>query len=157
MSKRISIELVKSSVCAVAELLDSRTPKTCAAMWNALKSPLETKAMHGVWTGRSLEIDLPEQHRLFNPESIPLENATTTPMIGDILWEYLPKGRIRSLFGGAWNIIIAYGPESVMRTPLGPQPSNVWAQITECDPTFYQECAKQWFGKAEQIRIKQIT
>jgi len=156
MGKNISIELLESQVRARARLLDDRAPSTCEAIWNALQSPLEATALHGVWTGRCLEIDLPDSHRTFNADDIPLENATTTPVIGDLLWMYLPGGQARSLFEGAWNVMLAYGPEAVMRTPLGPHPSNVWAEITEADPGFYEACAKQWFGKAERIRIARL-
>ena len=154
MNKTISIELVESNVRATAKLHEDRAPSTCEAIWAALSSPLETPALHGIWTGRCLEINLPDSHRTFDADAIPVENATTTPVIGDLLWMYLPSGRARSLFEGVWNVVLAYGPEAVMRTPLGPHPSNVWAEITEADPGFYEACAKQWFGKAERVRIE---
>ena len=156
MSKKIRLELLESGVSVVAELIEDRAPHTCAAIWGALEKPIETKALHGTWTGRTIEIDIPEGNRNFDPDTIPVENATTTLVRGDIVWEYIPKGRIRSLFDGVWNIALAYGPESAMRTPLGPQPSNVWAQIQAEGETFYEECAKLWFGKAQTIRITRL-
>jgi len=156
VNKKLAIEIVESGVSTVAELLEDKAPRTCEVIWGALKNPIEAKALHGAWTGRTLEIDIPEENRDFDPDSIPLENATTTPIPGDILWEYIPKGRIRSLYDGVWNIVLAYGPEAVMRTPLGPQPANVWAQIRDNKEMFFEECAKMWFGKAQTIRIKRI-
>ena len=156
MNKRIGLELVESGVAAVAELLEDRAPRTCDAIWRALEKPIETTALHGIWTGRTLEMNIPEGNRHFDPDSIPLENATTTPIRGDILWEYIPKGRIRSLFDGTWSIVLAYGPEALMRTPLGPQPANVWAEIRDDAEGFFQECATMWFGKAQTMRIKRL-
>lgn len=156
MSKNIVLELLESGVSTVAVLLEDRAPLTCEAIWRALEHPIETLAFHGTWTGRTLEITVPDENRNFDPDSIPLENATTTPVRGDILWEYVPKGQIRSLFDGAWNIVVAYGPEALIRTPLGPQPANVWAQISDQEEAFFKECATLWFGKAQTIRIKRL-
>jgi hypothetical protein len=156
MSRKIVLELLESGVSTVAELLEDRAPLTCEAIWRALEHPLETKALHGIWTGRTLEIDIPDKNRNFDPDLIPLENATTTPVRGDMLWEYIPTGQIRSLFDGVWNIVVSYGPEALIRTPLGPQPANVWAEIRDEGEEFYRACAKTWFGKAQTIQIKRL-
>jgi len=158
MSREIQLELLESAVSVTAALLEQQAPQTCDEMWEALKKPMESKILHGIWTGRTLEINIPGGNRSFDPESIPLENATTTPVPGDILWEYIPKGIIRSVDTALWNIMIAYGPESIMRTPLGPQPCNVWAIISSKNKEkFFKECAKQWFGEAQKIRIERVT
>jgi len=156
VNRRISLDLVESGHQAVVELLDKEAPLTCEKLWKVLETPLEVKLLHTTQMGRTLEINLPQSHRLFDPESVPVENATTTPLIGDILWTYIPPARIRSLYEGAWNILLSYGPESVIRTSLGPQPANVWAQIVECDQAFYEECAKQWMGKAQVVRVARL-
>ena len=153
MGRRIVLEMVESGQRAVAELLDDQAPKTCEALWKALESPLEAKMLHSIWMGRCIEVGVPEANQNFDPRAIPMENATLTPLPGELLWKHFEAGAIRGLESPPWDIIIAYGPEAVMRNPAGPAPSNVWAQIVENAEGFCKECAGLWLGKAQTIRL----
>lgn len=155
-NRMIEIEIMGSGITAIAKLLEEDAPETCEALWSALEKPLETKALHAVWQGRTLEIELPETHRTFKPDAVPMENATIYPLPGDVLWRYHPPKAIRGLLSPQCGIMIAYGPESIMRTPIGPAPSNVWAQIIENKEAFGYEASKMWFGGARTIRIRRV-
>jgi hypothetical protein len=157
MARKIELEIVESGIRAVAELLEEEAPKTCEAMWKALETPLETLALHAIWLGRTIEVGVPEANRNFDPEQIPMENATITPSPGDLLWKHFQAGAIRGLESPLWDIMIAYGPEATMRTPAGPQPSNVWAELVGDSQAFCEECAKMWLGKARTVRIQRLV
>lgn len=153
MAKKIRLQNIDSGVTAVATLLEVQAPRTCEALWSALAKPLEAKMLHGIWTGRTLEIGVPARNQTFDPASIPRENATLNPIPGELLWKYFLPGEIRGLESPAWCLMIIYGPEALMRTPAGPAAANVWAHITENLSGFCEDCARLWFGKAEHIHI----
>jgi hypothetical protein len=53
--RRIEIEL--DGVVVTARLLDELSPKTCAAMWDAL--PYEDRVTHGKWSGAMFHTNTP--------------------------------------------------------------------------------------------------
>ena len=157
MTKRIELEIVETGTRVTARLLEDEAPKTCEAMWKALETPIESKLLHGIWLGRTLEVDVPAANRRFGPDQVPMENATVCPLPGDVLWKYHPPKSVRGLESPSWDIMIAYGPEAVMRNPAGPAPANAWAEMTDNKDAFCAECAGLWFGKAQTIRIRRLT
>lgn len=154
MSRRIQLELVDRGVQAIAELYDEDAPKTCAAMWKALEQPIETSTLHAIMMGRALEIGLPKENRRFDPTEVPMENATLTPVPGELAWIHFRPGAIRRLESPSWDLLIAYGPEVIFRTPAGPAPANVWARIVQNQEPFRRECAKLWFAGSTRICIR---
>ncbi|MBI3455771.1 MAG: DUF3830 family protein [Candidatus Rokubacteria bacterium] len=86
-----------------AELLDSKAPKICQAIWDAL--PLQGQVTNTVWSGDMLRlwVTIPEP-----PEP---ENLSVLQNPGDII--FLP----------GWNgLRFIYGPAQ-MRGPRGPHPA----------------------------------
>jgi hypothetical protein len=154
MAKKIELQIVETGTKAIATLLEEDAPKTCAALWQALEQSIETRTLHGTMLGRTIEVGLPEAHQRFDPTRIPMENATIYPVPGDILWRYFPPKAIRGLESPLWDILIVYGPEAPMRSPVGPMPCNAWAEITENRDAFFEDCAKMWFGGGRTIRIR---
>jgi len=156
MSRRIELEIVEARTMAIAQLLEDKAPRTCEAMWEALEDPIESRALHAIWLGRTIEVGVPEGNRVFDPDDIPLENGTVYPLPGDLLWKHFSPNAIRGLESPLWDIMIVYGPEAIMRTPAGAAPCSVWARITDNLESFCEECAKMWFGGARTIRIRRV-
>jgi len=156
MSKRIELEILEEGVKATAVLLEEEAPRTCEAMWKALEEPIENKALHGIWLGRTIEVGVPEGNQVFDPDDIPLENGTVYPLPGDLLWKHFSPKAIRGLESPLWDIMIAYGPEAIMQTPAGAAACSVWARVTDNLESFCKACAKMWFGGAQTIRIRRL-
>ena len=106
MAKRVAIEFVESGVTAIAEVQENDAPKTTTALWASLAQPIETTGIHAMWAGREIVLDVPETNQVFDPEAIPLENATVYPAAGDICWGYFPPCAERGFAHGIWNVAI---------------------------------------------------
>src|SRR5262245_56450607 len=141
MSKKIVVTVVEANIEAVAELQETEAPKTCAALWKALKQPIQSKGIHAMWAGREIMVEVPEPNQTFDPTTVPLENATVYPAPGDLCWGYFPPYVERGFSKGVWDIAIIYGRETRFYIPLGMYAMNIWACITEGLPRFADACA----------------
>jgi hypothetical protein len=153
MGRKIELEIVEAGVTAIAELYEKEAPNTCEALWGALEKPIENQALHTIWMGRTIELGVPEDHQVFDPQNIPLENGTIYPLPGDLVWKHFSARAIRGLESPRWDIMVVYGPEAIMQTPAGTAPCCVWAHITDNLQPFCEECARMWFGGARTFRI----
>ena len=80
MPKRFRIEVLETGVQAVAELLEDDAPRTCAALWQMLETPIEQNGVHAMWSGREVMTYVPEENRGdIDPAAIGVENATVYP------------------------------------------------------------------------------
>lgn len=156
MAKRIALEVVESGVRAVADLQENDAPKTTAALWASLERPIETTGIHAMWAGREIMIDIPDANRVFEPESVPLENATVYPAAGDICWGYFPPYTERGFAHGVWDIAIIYGRETRFYIPLGMHALNIWACISEGLEGFAAECAKVRTEGLKRFRLSRL-
>ena len=77
----------------VAARLDfENAPQTTQAIWDLLgRGPIESVAIHAIWAGRELSVEIPHL-----PEKLPLENCTITPAPGDILFWHMDAWVSRS-------------------------------------------------------------
>jgi hypothetical protein len=141
LTKRISITVVEPGVTAIAELQENDAPKTTAALWNALESPLVSKGIHAMWAGREVMVEVPPANQTFDPTAIPTENATVYPAAGDICWGYFPPFAERGFGHGVWDIAVIYGRETRFYVPLGMLALNIWACITDNLDEFATACA----------------
>lgn len=157
MPKRIRVSVMESGVHAVAELQVLDAPQTTAALWRALERPIEAKGIHAMWAGREIMIDIPEENRVFDPESVPLENATVYPAPGDICWGYFPPYAERGFADGVWDIAIIYGRETRFYIPLGVYPLNIWACIVDGLPAFADECSKVRTEGLKRFRLERLS
>lgn len=157
MAQRIVIETVESGVRAVAELQEQDAPKTTAALWSALEQPIEAMGIHAMWAGREVMLDIPKANRVFDPEAIPLENATVYPAPGDLCWGYFPPNTERGFGEGVWDIAIIYGRETRFYVPLGMFPLNIWACITDGLLEFAEQCAKVRTEGLKLFRISRLA
>lgn len=98
-----TVQVEFEGLTLTAELLDSKAPKICQAIWDAL--PLQGQVTNTVWSGDMLRlwVTIPEP-----PEP---ENLSVLQNPGDII--FLP----------GWNgLRFIYGPAQ-MRGPRGPHPA----------------------------------
>jgi hypothetical protein len=103
-------------------------PLTAKAVWQLLgRGPIESIAIHAMWAGRELAVEIPRV-----PEKISLENCTITPTPGDILYWHADAGTIRGYRDEVTELAIVYGPDTRMwQANIGECPGNVFAYVTE--------------------------
>ncbi len=156
MAKSIKITIVELGITCTAELMEADAPKTCAAMWKILEKPLEYRARHSIWCGRKLTLNVPEHLRLIDPLSIPAENRTVYPQTGDVLWNFWPEHAVRDFPQGVWDFMLIYGPEAIMKGPLGLEACNLWAKINEGLADFSQACSQFRISGTKTIRVERF-
>jgi hypothetical protein len=156
MSRRIQLTVLESGVIAVAELYHEDAPQTSAAMWQMLATPYEARTLHGIFEGRKITLETPSGNRNFNPGGIPAENTTAYPVAGDLLWKYFPPRAVRGMPNGLWDVMVIYGPEVILKNPLGIYACNLWAHIIENLDAFIAECADVRVHGAKTIRLSRL-
>ncbi len=156
MEKKIEILFTQSGIRAIATLLEEQAPKTCEAIWKALETPIVQKGIHAMWTGHEVMIEIPEENHRFVPTSIPLENATSHPQAGELLWSYFADHVERGFPRDIWDFIIIYGPDSPINCALGSLAANVWARITENLDAFAAECETLIDDGMKTMRVSRL-
>ena len=158
MTKRLEVQIVETSVRAVAELLEAEAPKTCAALWQVLEKPVETNGVHAMWSGREVMAYIPEENRgNVDAAAVGIENATVYPAAGDVVWAFFPGGMIQGFKEDGWDLAFIYGPETRIYIPLGMCPMNVWARIVEGLEPLAAELGQIRFGVRKTLRIRRLT
>ncbi|MBI2469019.1 MAG: DUF3830 family protein [Candidatus Rokubacteria bacterium] len=140
MTRQIELVLVRKKVRAVATLLEEEAPRTCAAVWAAL--PLEGDTYHAKWAGRELYTLVPPLGS--RPGE---ENATITPIPGDVLYFDVPPDTIdlpvalrRAHPQGLVDIAVFYGRNNLLLGPAGFMPGNLFATITKGLDAYAKAC-----------------
>jgi hypothetical protein len=154
MANHISLTILETNTKAKAVLYEQDAPITCQAMWEILKYPIEKRVRQSIWCGRKVTIDVPEKNRLVNPVSIPRENSTVFPSTGELLWNYWPPHAVRGFPEGVWDMMFIYGPDTIMKGPLGQEPCNLWAYLVEGGSDFIEECNKFRMSGTKTFRIE---
>lgn len=157
MSKRIQLTLVDSGTTAIAELYEEDAPRTAAAMWEVLAQPYEAQTLHGIFEGRKITLEPPAANRTPDAATIPAENTTAYPVTGDLLFKYFAPHAVRGLPEGQWDVALIYGPEVIMKNPLGILAYNLWARITANLEAFAAECAQVRLTGAKTIRLSRLA
>ena len=157
MAKKIKLTIVELGITALAELMEDDAPKTSDAMWKILGEPFECKAKHSIWCGRKITLNVPEANRVIDPAQIPAENRTVYPKTGDLVWNYWPPRAVRGFPEGVWDFMVIYGPEAIMKGPLGQEPCNLFARITQGLEEFSAACSQIRVSGTKRIRVEQIS
>ena len=148
MKKRIEFVYDEDGTRAIAELHEAAAPVTSAAIWRCLETPLKGLAMHAMMAGREIMLEVPEANRKFDPETLPRENQTVTPLPGEIGFMYFPPRTFIDLqrpddsdrSSAFWDFAIFYGRDCRLFTVLGFVPANIFATITENLDEFAKRC-----------------
>ena len=156
MTKRIQLTFLESGTTAIAELYEDDAPQTTAAMWQMLERPYEARTLHGIFEGRKITLEPPGANRTFDPSAVPLENTTAYPVTGDLLWKYYAPRAVRGMPEGLWDVMLIYGPEAIIKNPLGIIACNLWARITDNLEAFAAECGQVRISGAKTIRLSRL-
>jgi hypothetical protein len=140
MARQIELALKLKRVHAVATLLEDEAPRTCNAVWDAL--PIEGETYHAKWAGRELYTLTPPF-----PVSPGEENATITPIPGDVLYFDVSPDSIdvpvalrRQHPQGLVDLAVFYGRNNLLLGPAGFMPGNLFATITEGLADYARAC-----------------
>ena len=88
MARFMEIKLEKRGVACVARLLDDEAPLTADIVWNAL--PLGGDVWHAKYAMNEIYCLVPP----IQGDAPGLENSTTMPIPGDIVYFYFPRGHL---------------------------------------------------------------
>lgn len=138
MARYIDISLQKRDVTCVAQLLDERAPRTCAALWDAL--PLGSDVYHAKYARNEIYTFVPT----FAEVAPGPENTTITPIPGDVVyfpfeqWQmanpgygYDPDSAQRSS-EHIIDLAVFYERNNLLLNPdVGFVPGNVFATIVQ--------------------------
>ena len=142
MARRIELALKLKKARAVATFLEEESPRTCAAVWDAL--PIEGETFHAKWAGRELYTLVPPLKT--KPGE---ENATVTPIPGDLLFFQvspdsidIPVAMRKAYPEGLVDIAVFYGRNNLLLGPAGFMPGNLFATITEGLVDYAKACSE---------------
>ena len=153
MPKKISITLHRSNVTAIAEMLETKAPKTCEYIWEAL--PITTRVCHGRRSGAEIYFLIPPLQD--NPGK---ENASIFPIPGDVTFAWFPVGYREmpshvevDTSRGLFDVLIFYDRDSQPVSPEGPTPVNIFATIVENLPSFAKACEGIWLEGCDTVTM----
>ncbi len=149
MVRRIRLTFIEENLSALALLLDGEAPATCDCIWNLLQTPYEGYAVHAMWTGRELSLNISPE-RFPNNEGLvlPPENQTVFPIPGDLIWNSYSPYQWQGTPHAVYDFGIFYGRDSRLLLPLGWKAGNRFGMIVENLEAFAQVSARcQWEGR----------
>jgi hypothetical protein len=148
MARFMEIRLEQRNVACVARLLDDDAPLTCDIVWNAL--PLGGDVWHAKFAMNEIYCLVPP----IAGDAPGLENSTTVPIPGDVVYFYFPRGHLKPAlrrergldqFAGVVDLAVFYGRNNFLFDPsVGFVPGNVYATITENFDAFAQASHDVW-------------
>jgi hypothetical protein len=136
---------------AEARLLDD-APRTAAALWTALETPVTAPVMHAMYAGPEIMLGLPPAAQTFDPAALPPENQQVIPAPGDLIWFYQPKELMGGLDFELWEVGIFYARGGRVFGPLGFSPVTIWATITTGLEDFAVACQE-----TRTVGLKKLT
>jgi hypothetical protein len=136
MSRRLKITI--GGIPFVAKLLEDEAPETCRAMIAAL--PIEGRVIQARWSGEAAWLPMDGLGI-----EVPLENATSHPSRGDLL--YYPGGISEK------ELLIPYG-SACFGSRVGQLHGNHFATIVEGAERLGEMGRKVLWEGAQEIRIK---
>lgn len=156
MARKISFTFEEAGVTAVAELLEEDAPRTCAAIWAALETPVQVKGTHASFAGREVNVPLPDENKRFEGADVPPENQTVFPLPGEILWHYFPPHSEIGVHDEVYNVSVIYGRDTRMFLPTGWVPHNVFARIVENLDGLVEMCRRTKLEGPKVITIRRF-
>ncbi len=141
---------------AIAVLYDDIAPRTAEAMWQALHEPVTMLAIHAMYAGPEMMVDLPESARVFDPDSLPPENQQVIPVPGDLQWYYQRPFQMGGLPHEMWEIGLFYAGGARTLGPLGWTPVSIWGRIIEGLEEFAKASSETRIHGARMLRIARL-
>jgi len=152
-ARKLYFRFAEKGVQGLVTLNEDFAPKTCATIWEALKNPVQIKAIHAMFAGPEIMMGLPPAAQTFDPTSIPVENQTCFPGAGDCLWFYQAKNMMYGLNDQLWEIGMFYANGGRTFGPLGWTPCNIFGRMTENLEAFAAECADIRITGAKMVEL----
>lgn len=111
-----------------ARLEPGLAPVTCAALRQALRTPVTVRVRHAMFTGPEMSMQLPTRA---HPQLLqtPLEAAVIMPLEGQVLFTVLPSHVWPGTTDAVFDLGIYYGPYGRTFFPSGWLPGNAFARI----------------------------
>ncbi|MEN5113843.1 DUF3830 family protein [Brevundimonas diminuta] len=134
--RRVRFVEERSGLSARCDLLEDEAPESAAFLWDLAQRGLSFDAVHAMWTGPEISVPMPAS---MLPEDlsrrvIPEENATSFPVLGEIVLAYAGAGTLKGLPPGPFfDIGLFYGEGGRLLMPFGWLRANVCARIVQED------------------------
>lgn len=135
MSREIQISFTDLETTATISLLEDVAPNASGLIWGILQTPVTTRAVHAIYAGPAVLIDIPERHGEPRGGTVPVENETQHPRPGDVLVLPPADDPEEDLWGepgreAGVTIAIFYGRQGRPFSPSGWQPGVVIGRVT---------------------------
>lgn len=140
--RKLYLKFVDADVQGIIDLYWQNAPQTCAAIWGALEQPIRVPASHAMFSGPEIMMGLPEQAHNFDPLTLPRENQTVLPEVGELLWFYQPKNFFKIDPSEFWEIGMFYGPGGRTFGPTGWIPCTYFGRMNEGLEAVAEECRR---------------
>jgi len=85
MSQDIQISFRELDTTVTARLLADEAPRAAEMLWEMLQTPLTTRAVHAIYAGPAVLMQIPARHGEPRDGEIPVENEVREPEPGDIM------------------------------------------------------------------------
>jgi hypothetical protein len=154
VARRLIFSFVESGAAGIVHLNSDLAPRTCGAIWGALESPRQIRAVHAMFAGPEIMLGLPLEAQSFDPRAIPVENQTCFPAAGDCLWFYQAKGMMKGLADELWEIGVFYAEGGRIFGPLGWTPCNIFGRIVEGLDDFAAACSDIRLTGAKMLELR---
>jgi hypothetical protein len=148
VARKIRLTFLTEGVSAIAELLETEAPKTCAAVWEAL--PVRGESHHAIYSGSEAVLLLPEMVR------VEPENATAEVATGDVGYTYFLPGSSKTVETEFSEICWFYNWDARPSMWEGPAPVNIFARITEGAEPFYAVCKRMRREGVKSFSIERV-
>jgi len=158
MSQQIEITFLENDASATVELLDDDAPEASRLLWQILETPLIGRAVHAIYAGPAVLVQIPERHGEPKGGQIPVENETQHPAPGDIMLLPPADDESEDIWGepgteAGVTLAIFYGDQGRPFSPSGWQPGVVVGKVTKGLGSLREACRKVRFGGAQRICV----
>lgn len=140
MERGFYLKFVEADVEGEITLYWENAPQTCAALWDALATPITVSASHAIFSGPEIMMGLPKSAQTFDPTALPPENQTILPEPGELLWFYQPKNFFKIDPDEFWEVGMFYGVGGRTFGPTGWIPCTYFGRMTKGLDAVAEQC-----------------
>ena len=146
MPRFIQVREAKSGLQARFTLLDDAAPINAEVLWSLSDPGATYDAIHAMWTGPEIScpIDAGKLAGSIEVGRIPLENATSFPVAGDLALVAVPRGRWKDMpRADIVDLGFFYGDGARLLMPMGWIMGSVCARVVPDDMSAYQAACRK--------------
>ncbi len=156
MNPRIRIILRDFELTATAELCVEDAPQASEMLLGLLRTPVLSVAIHAIYAGPAVLVDIPARHGEPRGGQIPVENQTDSPRPGDLLLLPPPVNEedlARVAEADDVTLAVFYGDHGRPLTPQGWQPGVRVGLVVEGLEELREVCRRIRFEGACEVRL----